>query len=96
MPKRITISEIQQHSWFMPYMPVKIVDAGRIYYHEPKNNQLPRLQSVEEIMGIIQEARTTIPRPSSWNVADVDGDVDGNVEEKIDDVNGDFVKMKLV
>ncbi|WJX60526.1 Serine/threonine-protein kinase sapk7 [Trifolium repens] len=89
--KRITISEIQQHPWFMPYMPIKIVDAGRTCYQETNNDQLPRQQSVEEIMQIIHEART-IPRPSSWNVADVDG----NVEEKVDDVNGDLVKMKLV
>jgi hypothetical protein len=72
-------------------MPIKIVDAGTICHSKPKNDQLPRLQSVEEIMQIIQEART-IPRPSSWNVADVDG----NVEEKVEDLNGDLVKMKLV
>ncbi|GAU29277.1 hypothetical protein TSUD_226480 [Trifolium subterraneum] len=78
--KRITISEIQQHSWFTRYMPIKIDETGRKCYQETKNDELPRQQSVEEIMELIQEARTT-PRPDSYD--DV-ADVDENVEEKVE------------
>ncbi|XP_045810289.1 serine/threonine-protein kinase SAPK3-like [Trifolium pratense] len=83
--KRITIPEIQQHSWFLRYMPRETVEPGKKCYQETKNDELPRQQSVEEIMQLLQEARTTYV-----------ANVDGNVEEKVVDVNGDFVKVELV
>ncbi|PNX62725.1 serine/threonine-protein kinase SAPK3-like protein [Trifolium pratense] len=69
-------------------MPKETVEPGRKCYQETENDELPRQQSVEEIMQILQEARTTY-------VANVN--VDGNVEEKVVDVNcDDFVKVELV
>ncbi|XP_045810805.1 serine/threonine-protein kinase SAPK7-like [Trifolium pratense] len=61
--KRIIISAIKQHPWFLKNLPREVIQADRKCYKETPD-QLSSQQSVEEIMRIVQEARTT-PRPSS-------------------------------
>jgi len=53
--KRVTIPEIKQNPWFLKNMPKEIIEAERKGYVETKKDQPS--QSVEEIMGIIQDAR---------------------------------------
>ncbi|XP_026425485.1 serine/threonine-protein kinase SAPK3-like [Papaver somniferum] len=56
--KRITIPEIKRHPWFLKNLPRELVEAEKSNYHyQPVENHQPT-QSVEEIMQIIQEART--------------------------------------
>ncbi|KAI3838988.1 hypothetical protein MKX03_009703 [Papaver bracteatum] len=56
--KRITIPEIKRHPWFLKNLPRELVEAEKSNYHyQPVANHQPT-QSVEEIMKIIQEART--------------------------------------
>ncbi|XP_026432629.1 serine/threonine-protein kinase SAPK3-like [Papaver somniferum] len=56
--KRITIPEIKRHPWFLKNLPRELVEAEKSNYHyQPVENYQPT-QSVEEIMQIIQEART--------------------------------------
>ncbi|PSR93495.1 Serine/threonine-protein kinase [Actinidia chinensis var. chinensis] len=54
--KRITISEIKQHPWFLKSMPKELIEGEKTNCEEP--NRAQPLQSVEEIMRIIQEAKT--------------------------------------
>ncbi|KOM34029.1 hypothetical protein LR48_Vigan02g017900 [Vigna angularis] len=56
--KRITMSEIKQHLWFRKNLPREIIEAERRGYEETQKDQPS--QSVEEIMQIIEEARTKI------------------------------------
>ncbi|RZC86552.1 hypothetical protein C5167_029905 [Papaver somniferum] len=56
--KRITIPEIKSHPWFLKNLPRELVEAEKSNYHyQPVENHQPT-QCVEEIMQIIQEART--------------------------------------
>ncbi|KAE9446621.1 hypothetical protein C3L33_21480, partial [Rhododendron williamsianum] len=54
--KRITIPEIKQHPWFLKSMPKELIEGEKTNYEESSHDQ--PLQSVEEIMRIIQEAKT--------------------------------------
>lgn len=54
--KRITIPEIKKHPWFMKNMPKELIEGEKTNYEAAGCDQL--LQSVEEIMQIIQEAKT--------------------------------------
>ncbi|WVZ12796.1 hypothetical protein V8G54_017326 [Vigna mungo] len=56
--KRITMSEIKQHLWFRKNLPREIIEAERRGYEETQKDQPS--QSVEEIMQIIEEARTKV------------------------------------
>ncbi|KAL2348215.1 hypothetical protein Fmac_002215 [Flemingia macrophylla] len=56
--KRISISEIKQHIWFRKNLPREIIEGERRGYEEAQKDQPS--QSVEEIMRIVQEARTKI------------------------------------
>jgi len=52
------MSEIKQHLWFRKNLPREIIEAERKGYEETQQEQPS--QSVEEVMQIIQEARTKI------------------------------------
>ncbi|CAI9095572.1 OLC1v1031560C1 [Oldenlandia corymbosa var. corymbosa] len=94
--KRITIPEIKQHPWFLKNLPKELVDAekqGSSTKQEPDPEQ--QLQSVEDIMRIIQEAKIPgeAPKPETQNsiVGSIDtDDLEGDLESEIDN-SGDFV-----
>uniref|UniRef100_A0A5B6ZQ24 non-specific serine/threonine protein kinase n=1 Tax=Davidia involucrata TaxID=16924 RepID=A0A5B6ZQ24_DAVIN len=54
--KRITIPEIKKHHWFLKNIPKELIEGEKTNYEEAGRG-LP-LQSVDEIMRIIQEAKT--------------------------------------
>ncbi|KAI3973709.1 hypothetical protein MKX01_031129 [Papaver californicum] len=56
--KRITIPEIKRHPWFLKNLPRELVEVEKSNYHYQTVDQHQPTQSVEEIMQIIQEART--------------------------------------
>ena len=85
--QRITIPEIKKHSWFQKNLPIEFTDEG-------EESIDAQTQSVDNIVSIIQEARTTvgglgigISATGSMDLDDLDADYD------IDDVetSGDFV-----
>ncbi|CAI9095574.1 OLC1v1031562C1 [Oldenlandia corymbosa var. corymbosa] len=94
--QRITIPEIKQHPWFLKNLPKELIDAEKqssSTKHEPDPEQ--QLQSVEDIMRIIQEAKipgeTPKPETQSSNVGSIDtDDLEGDLESEIDN-SGDFV-----
>uniref|UniRef100_A0A0E0KQT3 non-specific serine/threonine protein kinase n=5 Tax=Oryza TaxID=4527 RepID=A0A0E0KQT3_ORYPU len=63
--KRITIREIRNHPWFLKNLPRELTEAAQAMYYK-KDNSAPTysVQSVEEIMKIVEEARTP-PRSST-------------------------------
>jgi len=66
--KRITIREIRNHPWFLKNLPRELTEAVQAKYYK-KDNSAPIFsdQTVEEIMKIVEDART--PPPSSTPVA---------------------------
>ncbi|KAG2572167.1 serine/threonine-protein kinase SAPK7-like [Panicum virgatum] len=66
--KRITIREIRNHPWFLKNLPRELTEAAQAMYYK-KDNSAPTysVQSEEEIMKIVEKART--PPPSSTPVA---------------------------
>ncbi|XP_062225668.1 serine/threonine-protein kinase SAPK7-like isoform X2 [Phragmites australis] len=66
--KRITIREIKNHPWFLKNLPRELTEAAQAMYYK-RDNSAPTysVQSVEEIMKIVEKART--PPPSSTPVA---------------------------
>ncbi|URD79917.1 serine threonine-protein kinase [Musa troglodytarum] len=89
--KRITISEIRNHPWFLKNLPRELTEAAQAQYYK-RDNDAPTYspQSIEEIMRIVSEART--PPPSStpvagfgWPAGEDEGkqdEQDNNVEEE--------------
>lgn len=92
--KRITIPEIQKHPWFLKNLPIEFMeeDEGSMQ----KGDENDQSQSIEEILGIIQEARKPGEGPKfggqcliggSMDLDDLDTDADTDDIE----TSGDFV-----
>ncbi|RWW77670.1 hypothetical protein BHE74_00014164 [Ensete ventricosum] len=64
--QRITIREIRNHPWFLKNLPRELTEAQQAQYYK-RDTPTYSLQSVEEIMRIVGEART--PPPSTTPVA---------------------------
>ncbi|XP_059313574.1 serine/threonine-protein kinase SRK2A isoform X3 [Lycium ferocissimum] len=58
--RRITIKEIKSHPWFLKNLPMELTEAAQAAYYRKENPALS-LQSVEEIMKIVEEAKTPPP-----------------------------------
>ncbi|GMH11295.1 hypothetical protein Nepgr_013136 [Nepenthes gracilis] len=59
--RRITISEIKNHPWFLKNLPTELTESAQAVYYQ-RDDPSFYLQSVDEIMKIVHEARN---RPSS-------------------------------
>lgn len=91
--KRITIPEIKKHPWFLKNLPIEFMDGEEVALQNKEETDSS--QSMEEILSIIQEARTPAEGPKvggqclggSMDLDDLDADAD------IDDIetSGDFV-----
>ncbi|CAH8346186.1 unnamed protein product [Eruca vesicaria subsp. sativa] len=79
--KRITLKEIKKHPWFLKNLPKELTDSAQAAYYK-RDNPSFSLQSVEDIMKIVGEARN--PAPSSNAVKGFDED-DEDVEEEVDE-----------
>ena len=66
--QRISIREIRNHPWFLKNLPRELTEAVQAKYYK-KDNSAPIFsdQTVEQIMKIVEDART--PPPSSTPVA---------------------------
>ncbi|KAL5181724.1 Serine/threonine-protein kinase SRK2A [Glycine soja] len=87
--KRISISEIKQHLWFRKNLPREIIEAERRGYEETQKDQPS--QSVEEIMRIIQEARTKIHTGEQAGTGTSDA-VHGDEANEEVDINDHYAK----
>lgn len=68
LSQRITIREIRNHPWFLKNLPRELTETAQaVYYKRDNTAPIYSLQSVEEIMKIVTEART--PPPSTTPVA---------------------------
>ncbi|KAF9690242.1 hypothetical protein SADUNF_Sadunf01G0175200 [Salix dunnii] len=78
--RRITIKEIKSHPWFLKNLPRELTEAAQTVYYR-KENPTFSLQSVEEIMKIVDEAK--IPSPASRSIGGFGwvGEEDGGVDE---------------
>ncbi|XP_074326436.1 serine/threonine-protein kinase SAPK3-like [Apium graveolens] len=93
--KRITIPEIKKHPWFLKNMQRELVEGEKTNYGEADRNK--QLQSVEEIMQIIQEAK--IPGETGTKAEgqlgtgnSLDADEDLDLESEID-YSGDYASQ---
>ncbi|KAJ4962536.1 hypothetical protein NE237_022475 [Protea cynaroides] len=85
--KRITIKEIKSHPWFLKNLPRELTETAQTIYYQRNNPNNPSysLQSIEEVMKIVGEARTPPPVSRSIGGFGWGGDEDeedGNVEEE--------------
>lgn len=60
--QRIRIQEIKSHPWFLKKLPTELKDAAQAVYYR-RENPTYSLQSVEQIMRIVDEAKIA---PSAW------------------------------
>lgn len=58
--QRITIADIKKHPWFLKNLPRELTETAQAAYFR-KENPTFSLQSVEEIMKIVEEAKTPAP-----------------------------------
>lgn len=84
--KRITIKEIKSDAWFLKNLPRELTEASQATYYR-KGNPTFSFQSVEEIMKIMEEAKTTVPVSRSIGVFGWGGEEDG--DEKEDDAGAE-------
>lgn len=74
--QRITIKEIKSHPWFLKNLPRELTEVAQAVYYR-KENPTFSLQSIEDIMNIVEEAKS--PPPTSrliggfgWGVGEVE------------------------
>ncbi|XP_074585860.1 serine/threonine-protein kinase SAPK7-like isoform X1 [Curcuma longa] len=82
--RRLTISEIRTHPWFLKNLPQELTEAAQSQYYQRENAALTySLQSVEEIMRIVEEARASSSKALVSGFAEYDEGAgeNGDVEE---------------
>ncbi|KAG7588092.1 Protein kinase domain [Arabidopsis suecica] len=84
--KRIKIAEIKKHPWFLKNLPRELTETAQAAYFS-KENPTFSLQSVEEIMKIVEEAKTPAPVSRSIGVFGWGGEEDAEgKEEEVEEV----------
>lgn len=90
--QRITIKEIKSHPWFLKNLPRELTEAAQVIYYR-KENPAFSLQSVDDIMRIVEEAKNPPPVSRSiggfgWGEED-DVKEEDDLEDEVDDVDED-------
>ncbi|XP_073127968.1 serine/threonine-protein kinase SRK2A isoform X1 [Henckelia pumila] len=98
--RRISIKDIKSHPWFLKNLPRELTDAAQSVYYRRENPTFS-LQSVEQIMKIVEEAKT--PPPVSRSVGgfgwggeedeDKEEDVEEEEEEEEEDEEDEYDKQ---
>ncbi|CAN4115324.1 unnamed protein product [Withania somnifera] len=86
--RRITLKEIKNHPWFLKSLPKELTESAQAAYYK-RDNPTFSLQSIEEIMKIVTEARNPAPtsRPVprfGWGTEE-DGETKEEDEEEEDE-----------
>ncbi|KAE9602741.1 putative protein kinase CAMK-OST1L family [Lupinus albus] len=55
--RRITLKEIKNHTWFLKNLPRELTESAQAIYYQRRGNPSFSVQSVEQIMKIVEEAR---------------------------------------
>lgn len=90
--QRITIKEIKNHPWFLKNLPRELTEAAQVMYYR-KENPAFSLQSVDDIMRIVEEARS--PPPVSRSIGgfgwgeEEDEKEEEDLEAEVDDEDED-------
>ena len=58
--QRVTIKDIKNHPWFLKNLPRELTEAAQALYYRRENPTFS-LQSIEDIMKIVDEAKTPPP-----------------------------------
>nr|ACU23651.1 unknown [Glycine max] len=84
--RRITIKEIKNHPWFLRNFPRELTESAQAIYYQRDSPNF-HLQSVDEIMKIVGEARNPPPvfRPVKGFGWEGEEDLDEEVEEEEDE-----------
>ncbi|KAL2477552.1 Serine/threonine-protein kinase SRK2B [Forsythia ovata] len=94
--RRITIKEIKSHPWFLKNLPRELTDAAQAVYYQ-KGNPTYSIQSVEEIMKIVEVAKA--PPQASRSIGgfgwggEEDEDKDEDVEEEDEEDDDEYEKQ---
>ncbi|KAF4349076.1 hypothetical protein G4B88_029045 [Cannabis sativa] len=86
--RRITLKEIKNHPWFLKNLPRELTEPAQLVYYQRENPGFS-LQTVDQIMKIVGEARTPPPvsrplRGFSWGEEGEDDDDDGkDIDEEV-------------
>ncbi|KAF6139386.1 hypothetical protein GIB67_026228 [Kingdonia uniflora] len=83
--RRISIKEIKNHPWFLKNLPRELTESAQSIYYQ-RDNPSFSLQSVDDIMKIVGEARTPPPASRSvggfgWGGTEEEEDQDENKED---------------
>ncbi|KAK7246878.1 hypothetical protein RIF29_41748 [Crotalaria pallida] len=83
--RRVTIKEIKSHPWFLKNLPRELTEMAQAVYYR-KENPTFSLQSIEDIMKIVEEAKTPPPVSRSiggfgWGGEEEDEDETKEAEE---------------
>ncbi|KAI8532124.1 hypothetical protein RHMOL_Rhmol11G0189100 [Rhododendron molle] len=79
--RRITIKEIKSHPWFLKNLPRELTEPAQAIYYRKENPSFS-LQTVEDIMKIVEEARTPPPVSRSIGSFGWGGEEDEGKEEE--------------
>lgn len=80
--RRITIKDIKNHPWFLKNLPRELTEAAQTIYYR-KENPTFSLQTIEDIMKIVEEAK--IPPPVSRSIGGFSwGEEDGDTKEEVE------------
>ncbi|OIV96234.1 hypothetical protein TanjilG_14911 [Lupinus angustifolius] len=63
--RRVTIKELKSHPWFLKNLPRELTEMAQAVYYR-KEDPTFSLQSIEDIMNIVEEAKT--PALVSWSI----------------------------
>ncbi|KAF1875752.1 hypothetical protein Lal_00006382 [Lupinus albus] len=86
--RRINLEEIKNHPWFLKNLPKELTESAQAIYYQRGGNPSFSVQSVEEIMKIVGEAREPPPistpvKGFGWEGEEEEEDVDA--EEEVDE-----------
>ncbi|KAK9930443.1 hypothetical protein M0R45_027480 [Rubus argutus] len=87
--KRITMTGIKSHPWFLKNLPMEMMEGGS---WQTNDVNIPS-QSIEEVLSIIQEARKPVRSPDEVGHL-IDGSMDlDDLDAEVEDIetSGDFV-----
>ncbi|GLU02950.1 hypothetical protein SLE2022_201790 [Rubroshorea leprosula] len=79
--RRITIKEIRSHPWFLKNLPRELTEAAQAIYNR-KDNPTFSVQSNEEILKIVEEAKVPVPVSHSIGGFGWGGGEDGDAKEE--------------
>lgn len=81
--RRISIKEIKSHPWFLKNLPKELTEPAQAAYYQRDNPSFASLQSVEEIMKIVGEARN--PAPVARTVPEWEGENEDENNEGVEE-----------